>query len=121
MKTVSSIALVVVSIVLATASFSHAATHGGPGFSGHPSSGHFESHRGFEDHHGFERRGGFDRRSHGGVFIGVPFDSAPADPDEYTPAYAPPEPAYWYYCPSYGAYYPTVPSCSEAWVPVAAQ
>lgn len=28
-------------------------------------------------------------------------------------------PGYWYYCPSAGAYYPTVPSCSESWILVA--
>ena len=27
-------------------------------------------------------------------------------------------PAYWYYCPSYRAYYPSVTTCPEAWVPV---
>ena len=26
--------------------------------------------------------------------------------------------AYWYYCPSAGAYYPSVPSCAEEWVKV---
>jgi hypothetical protein len=31
------------------------------------------------------------------------------------PAYAP---GYWYWCPTYGAYYPTVASCSVPWVPV---
>ncbi len=29
------------------------------------------------------------------------------------------ESGYWYYCPSSNAYYPSVPSCSEAWVRVA--
>jgi hypothetical protein len=31
-----------------------------------------------------------------------------------------PAPTYWYYCPSYGAYYPYVTSCPESWVPVPA-
>lgn len=35
------------------------------------------------------------------------------------PAYVP-QPRYWYYCPSAGAYWPTVPSCPEPWVPVLA-
>ena len=35
----------------------------------------------------------------------------------YYPA-APDAPVYWYYCPSYGAYYPNVTSCPDAWVPV---
>ena len=34
---------------------------------------------------------------------------------------APPPPAYWYFCPSYGAYYPSVPTCPQAWVPVPAR
>jgi hypothetical protein len=45
-------------------------------------------------------------------------------PPVYVPApvyVAPPPPApaaYWYYCPSYGDYYPRVPACPQAWVPV---
>lgn len=63
------------------------------------------------------------------MFVGVtPFVVGPAfaygwssgsvyaDPP---PAY--PAPAYWYYCPSAGAYYPDVPSCPEPWEPVPAQ
>lgn len=35
---------------------------------------------------------------------------------------APPAPtAYWYYCPSAKAYYPTAPSCPEEWVKVPEQ
>jgi hypothetical protein len=35
------------------------------------------------------------------------------------PVYVEPaQPGYWYYCPSAGGYYPTVPSCPEPWVPV---
>jgi len=35
------------------------------------------------------------------------------------PAPAAPAPeGYWYYCASAGAYYPTAPSCPEAWVKV---
>jgi uncharacterized protein DUF3300 len=29
-----------------------------------------------------------------------------------------PSESYWYYCPSAGAYYPTVPSCPEPWIKV---
>lgn len=29
-------------------------------------------------------------------------------------------PTYWYYCPSYGMYYPYATSCPESWVPVPA-
>jgi len=37
---------------------------------------------------------------------------APALPSAPTPQ------AYWYYCPSMNAYYPSVPSCAEPWVKV---
>jgi hypothetical protein len=40
---------------------------------------------------------------------------------ETAPPPAPPaaaEPQYWYYCESAKGYYPTVPSCAEAWVKV---
>ena len=122
MSKLSAIALVGVSIILAAASPSYAATrHGGQGSFGHSAGGHLEGHGGFEGHHGFDGRGNFDRRGHGGAFIGVPFYWAPDYSDSYPPAYpySPPSSTYWYYCPSYGAYYPTVPSCPEAWVPVA--
>jgi hypothetical protein len=33
----------------------------------------------------------------------------------------PPAPAYWYYCPDYSAYYPSVPTCPQPWVPVPAR
>jgi hypothetical protein len=89
-------------------------------------------------HHGGHHH--FGGRSH--VFIGVgPWGWGPPYPYwwDYPPAYyyAPPvvvqEPpvyiqrpapvapapeAYWYYCPSAKAYYPTVETCPEAWVKV---
>jgi hypothetical protein len=30
----------------------------------------------------------------------------------------PPSGPYWYYCPSAGGYYPSVPACPEAWIRV---
>ena len=70
-------------------------------------------------HHDFDGRHDFVRRpflfGFGGVY---PYD--PYDPYYYPPAYGNGAPAYWYYCPSYGAYYPNVVSCPEAWVPVPA-
>ena len=112
MRKFSSIALAGVAIILAAASPSYAAAgHGGQGFSGHSGGGHFEGHAGFAGHHGFDGRHGFDRRGRGGVFIG-------GGPFYWDYPYSPPLSTYWYYCPSYGAYYPTVPSCPEAWVPV---
>src|SRR5712692_7492892 len=117
MRKLSSLALVGVAIILAAASPSYAAAgHGGHGFSGHSGGGHFEGHHGFEGRHGFDGRRDFDPRGHGRAFIVVPFYLTTAGPQIY--AYSPPPSTYWYYCPSYGAYYPTVPSCPEAWVPV---
>jgi hypothetical protein len=112
MRTFSSIALVVgVAIVLAAASPTYAATgHGGGGSSEHSGGAHFDGHPGFEGHHDVDRHRDFDRRGRVGAFIGTPFYGD--YPDSYAPS------SYWYYCPSYGAYYPTVPSCPDAWVPV---
>jgi len=39
------------------------------------------------------------------------------EPPVYVERPAPPE-SFWYYCPSTKAYYPSVPSCSEAWIKV---
>jgi hypothetical protein len=65
-------------------------------------------HRVFEDHRGFEH-------GRGGISIGFGWGTAyPYSSPAY--AYAPP-PTYWY-CPTYGAYYPSVASCPMPWVPV---
>jgi hypothetical protein len=37
---------------------------------------------------------------------------------EQTPAVPEQPKAYWYYCASAGAYYPTAPSCPEVWIKV---
>ena len=50
--------------------------------------------------------------------------SPPAVIVEQPPVYIQPPPlpappqVYWYYCPSAQAYYPSVPTCPEAWVKV---
>jgi hypothetical protein len=116
MKKSVSIAFVAVAIALAAAGPSHARGGGG----GHSSGGHR----------------GFHRHNHGRVFIvGGPVFYGPYwDPYwwDYPPyAVAPvvvvPEPpvylqrpaqAYWYYCPSARAYYPTVQRCADAWIAV---
>jgi len=120
-KKLSSIALVAVAIMLATASFSDAATHGGHGIPGRPPAPHFDGHHAFRP--GFDGRHHFVRGPHVGVFVGVPLFVPPVYPAYYPPTYAyeAPAPSYWYYCPSYGAYYPNVSSCPEPWVPVPAQ
>src|SRR5262249_28124658 len=102
-------------VVLATspvfaAPSGHDGFHGAPPLPG--------GHAGAFEHHGPDGHREFHRDVHGRVFIGVDpwFYSAP-------PAYAyvsPPQPYYWYFCPSAGAYYPYVASCPEEWVPVPA-
>ena len=78
----------------------------------------------------------------GGLFIGVGpgYWWGPPYPYWYPPPYypppviveeppvyiqqqpAPPAPdAYWYYCPSAQAYFPSAPACPEAWVRVPAR
>jgi len=73
-----------------------------------------------DEHHGVDRD--HDRRHH---FYGRPNGTYFIYPYSYSwtyryPAPTYPVPTYWYYCPSYGAYYPYVSSCSESWVPVPA-
>src|SRR5262252_2709962 len=92
------------------------AFHGNPGqFHGRPGAFH-----GRPEFHGHD----FHAHDHGHVVIGVsPFVFAPGyvyappvyAPPVYDPApvYAPDANGYWYYCPSAGAYYPTVPTCSD--------
>ena len=128
-KKVSAIALVGIAIVLATATSGHAMGHGG-GFAGHGPGGHFEGHGGFQSRHAFDGHHfdghhfdgrfdhRFDHRFSGGVVIAPswPYYYPYAPDPGYT--YQAPVPSYWYYCPSYGSYYPTVQSCPEAWVPI---
>src|SRR5262249_41093351 len=106
MKKLSSLTLVGFAIVLAAVAPSYAAEgHGGHGVSGHSMGGHVEGH------HAFDNRDHFEHRGRDRVFFGVPFYGAP----DYSYAY--PSSTYWY-CPSYGAYYPAVSSCPDDWVPV---
>ena len=102
--------------------------HGGgavghPGFEGHHFEGHhFEGHQ-FEDHH-FEGHHFEGHHFEGrGRFGFAPVFPYPYVAPYYGPEYAPdyPDPSYWYYCSSSQAYYPSVTSCPEAWVPVPAQ
>ena len=114
------LALATLAIVLAVSAPSQALGMGGHGFGGgHPGEGaihqgfdghHFEGHRS-EEHH-------FDRDGHGRFGFGP----GPVFPYYgYYPYYGYGQaPAYWYYCPSYGAYYPNVTSCPEAWETVPA-
>ena len=126
LKKLSAIALAGIVTVLATAAPGHAdARRGGAGFTGHPSAGqfhrnpgvnrgavihppvrHFDGHRAFNGH--FHNRG----------FVVSPFIAAPfAFGWAYPPAYVAPAQTYWF-CPTYGAYYPQVQSCPVPWQPV---
>ena len=84
----------------------------------------FQERREFERHRRFEERRDFHRWGGPRVFFGIGPSLAVGPAYGYggypAPAYAytPPPPTYWYFCPSYGAYYPNVPSCPEPWVPV---
>jgi hypothetical protein len=66
-------------------------------------------------------------RAASGVFVGAAL-AAPlimASPRYYYPpprySPAPPQPAYWYFCPEYNAYYPYVQYCPSGWQPVPAR
>ena len=92
---------------------------GHPGFHGQFDGRRFDGRR-FDGRRFDGRR--FDRRFFvGGAFIGAPFywPYAYGYPYADTPGYT--YQSYWYYCPSYGAYYPSVQTCPDAWVPVPAQ
>ena len=83
------------------------AHHGGAGDHPWPSGG---DHQGDWDHHSQHHFGG---RPHGTYYV------YPWVYRYYSvPTYA--APTYWYYCPSYAAYYPYVGSCPESWVLVPA-
>lgn len=124
-KKMAFLAVAALAIVLAVNAPSQAADTGGHGFGGgHPGGAfahhgfdgrHFDGHR-FEARH-FDRRH-FDRGVHGHLGFGF----VPVLPYYgYDPYYSYDQgPGYWYYCPSYGAYYPNVATCPEAWVPVPA-
>jgi len=114
-KTVGFMALAALAIVLAVSGPSEAmGGHGsGGGHSGGSGThGGFDGHHGFDGRHNFDGRHDFDRHRRFGFGPFVPYYGY------YPPAYG--DQAYWYYCPSYGAYYPSVASCPEAWVPVPA-
>ena len=113
---VAVMALAAVAIVLAVNAPGQALAMGGHSSGGgHPGGGFHggvDGHHGFDGHHDFARHHDFDRRhfDHGfgfGLGFAYPYDYYPYD-------------GYWYYCPSYGAYYPYAGTCPEPWVPVPA-
>ncbi len=112
LKSLATVAMVAVTIVLTAAVPSEARNAAHSPARGHPAA--VQAHRAAERHHDFDR----DDHGHGRAFVVGPSFYWGL----YAPAYvySPPPPSYWYYCPSYGAYYPDVPSCPTAWVPVPA-
>ena len=114
-KRLAVLAIAALGIVLVINGASEARGAGGHGGGGGFHSGGAVAHQGFVGHHGFDGHH-FDGRFHGRFGFGavpiVPFSGY------YAPAYPDLAPVYWYYCPSYGAYYPGVTSCPEPWVPV---
>ena len=121
-KKLSSLAVAAIALVLATSASVLAAPHAERGAPGHAPARRFEGRRAFDGHRFEARRfdhGGLHRGFRGGAVIVAPF-YWPSYPYAADPGYVyqTPAPTYWYYCPSYGAYYPNVQSCPEPWVPV---
>jgi hypothetical protein len=106
------VALTALAIVFAANGPSQARGAGGHGFGSSGMHQGSEAHHGFEGHHEFDGHHGFGGHRRFGFGPVFPYYG-------YYP-YGDRAPAYWYYCPSYGAYYPSVPTCPEAWVPVPA-
>ena len=75
----------------------------------HESDGHHEGNSGRGHDHDVDRHHG-DVRIHQGGRYWYPYYYS-----FYYPYYA--SPTYWY-CPSFGAYYPDVVACPDAWIPV---
>ena len=84
---------------------------GGHGFRAHPGPGHqraFKAHPGFRGHVKF-----FGPRRHFHKHVAPPVVLfAPA------PIYVAPPAYYWYWCQNPAGYYPYVPQCLGAWIPV---
>jgi len=57
------------------------------------------------------KRPDFHRGRGDSFSLGDPYYGDDPAPDGYA------APEYWYYCPSYGDYYPDVESCPDPWVP----
>src|SRR5215813_2870533 len=116
LKKFAFMAIAALAMVLAVNAPNQARAMDGQGFGGgHP--GGVDGHHDFERHHVVDRHHDFHRDVHGGFRFGV---GVPVYPYYYPPAYGYAARTYWYYCPSYGAYYPYVTSCPQAWVPVPA-
>lgn len=134
MKCAGALALIAALVVFVVVPPSYAAGrhhggfhHGGPHHHGFH---HHGFHHGGLHHRGFHHRG---FRTGGFIGFGLTYPYYPYYPlygsrplviqqppiyVQQAPTTAPLEPGYWYFCQSGGAYYPTAPSCPEAWVKV---
>ena len=107
----ASVALVAVAIVLAASAPSQEQRGGGGHGGGGHEGGRGDEHRDFDGHHDFGEGRDFHRGRGGSFFFNDPYYGTYPSPDGYA------TPEYWYYCPSYGDYYPNVSSCPDPWVP----
>jgi hypothetical protein len=94
---VAFVAITALAIVLAVNVPGQARGMSGPGHHG------FDGHPRFHGGFGFGFRPGYPHYPYSGY---------------YPPAYGYDATGSWYYCRRYGAYYPSVESCPEEWVPV---
>jgi hypothetical protein len=96
-RNLSLVALAAVALVLATAAIGHAEI----AHDGRHDGLHFDGHD-------------FHHRLHGNTAVAPLYR-----PYDYPYTYYAPAPNYYWYCPSYGAYYPSVDSCpDDEWVAV---
>jgi hypothetical protein len=133
MKRAVALALATLTLLLVSAGPSAAFDRGGG--HGFPRPPVFRGHPPLPGHPVFRGRPGFHQgavRGHGVVVVGPTFWWGPWW--YYPPPPAPqvvvqpapvivehPAHSYWYYCPSAKAYYPTAPTCPEAWIKVPPQ
>ena len=128
MKRAVALAFVTLTLLLVSAGPSAAFDRrGGHGFPRPPV---FRGHPPLPGHPVFPARPRFHHgavRGHGVVVVGPTFWWGPwwyyPPPPQVVVQPAPvivgqPAQSYWYYCPSAKAYYPTAPTCPEAWIKV---
>ncbi len=111
--------MVASAIILAVVTPSHAS---GAATGGHANAAevHHE-HEGHGDGDHGQLHGSHGRGPHLYRYYGDPYGSSYYRYPYYEyPFYGYRSPRYWYYCPSYGRYYPDVGSCPGSWVVVPA-
>jgi hypothetical protein len=134
-KKISAVALLMIVVLLVSATSGFAWARGGGGGGVRQGGWQGQGQGGWHGHSGFHGRGvvvvgpgccwgpwwGW---GWGGYYPGPYYYPQPQVVVQPAPVYVdnsqpsqPPE-SYWYYCPTSKAYYPNVPSCSEAWLKV---